>query len=1284
MASPFDFLPDDSQGGNEPDILSRIAAPADRHADEYVAVAQEIAKRQQEGLKRSSQKLKDDQWLLAQQGQDPIEEPRHGFLMNLLDTLGTPGQWVRGGIANLADAPGYGELPFLDAVKKGADEDLYTGQLLRNFDVFNPEKSPLGKFGANFARGAAGTVGDVLTDPLNMITTGLFGGTARRIGGIPANEAFQFPSGEGVGEAWSRMSGENLERLLGEARTRYALPEGQDLSAQIVGDLSAQADREASQVFQGLRGLNTRDDVLSPEVLSKKDEYLKMIGLSPEEAQTIDIDALYQKPAIRGTGPLAGAPLFGRIPFFGDKEFDIPGLTPLSEKLYDAVKNVAYGTTVRFPKFASEKAAEGSSFYKVVDAIGQQLEGAGEKTSRLMTTLLSPFSLRVKASGEVFGSSAAKDAITEEARNRGMLYDVAANEVKFAMRKLVPHFERAPQEMSAALEEGMRTLGSGKFDDSLGRLQQEFNQRAPGLGNDTADFFSFLNSDIDRIAKDAGDNGTLRGVIQNLVHKMYNPVEGMVTPQQTFAKYGQLAKGFYDEFTPNLSLERIIQNLDQTKVEGFTANKNPLELYGELLYAHKRALAEKDFAERLVFNYGLPADVRDRVASLANAKSDAERVTALRASAETGVSPSAFPVRRFSDGTAVTPEAYDRIDGILRDPSDPAFKAALAQAQDAGFQFHPGERDEVASSYEHYANTQAMRLGKEGETAFTPAGGTVLADEYRKPWDKTLSGVDAAFWRNNIPQGLADAVQESHQQYSLLTEHLKKLEKAGKDPATDALAYVLKAYQSFHKTMKAGATVFWPGYWAGNLQGSQIQGLEQANFLGQQFNISNLLRTHKVLQGADFVANNGRVIPHETMMSLMRQGGVTPRATSAPDMIGSVADQLHFGQNTESLLAGEGKEQAIPTIPGLTGFKGMTDRLYKTLPNFGARLEAFGREHLFMNLIEQGHDPMSAGEAVNRLLIDYAHGKTKFERQVMNNAFFFYSFSRGQATNNFMAMMRKPGVLSTQLSLHKEIAEMLTDPNHYDNSPDIDEAIRTSRYQDALATYVGTNPKTGLPQVLSGTRLPIEDISKFGTISLPKSFNGNDILNAVGDTASRTAQMAFSQTNPALRGVFEALIAKRNLFFDRPIDDPALNRVAKWEASTNTIVHWPAEAIPERVWSGLDEGMKKFLGGKDNGDGTMSINPYAMTALTYFTPFASRFLSTRKALTQPGVDPDVKYMRLLSGTRVEDVDPEKTTTYDALDRATRALRSHGLAETKGELKRRRAFGLDDEEVPEEE
>jgi hypothetical protein len=650
----------------------------------------------------------------------------------------------------------------------------------------------------------------------------------------------------------------------------------------------------------------------------------------------------------------------------------------------------------------------------------------------------------------------------------------------------------------------------------------------------------------------------------------------------------------------------------------------------------------------------------------------------------------------------IRPDTYARIKEASLNPNDPAYQSALARTAANGFNFSKEEEQAIQEGYDRFVRTQSSRLGKEGEMALTPAGATTVSDLYRKAWQHNFTPEERQFWEGAIPQGLADAVEESGSQYSLLTEHLKKLEREGKDPSRSALAHVLNGWQGFHRMLKQGATLLWPAYWMRNLQGSQIQGLEQASLLGSQFNVSNLLRTHKVLNGADLVMRNGKVIPNATIMALMRQNGVSPRYTSVTDILGSMGDYLNFNNISPSFQRSmpelgaavrEGENLGFPLqqlskgtekIANLAGVP-MTDRFWRSIPNFFGRVEAFGREHLFMNLLEQGFDPMSAGQEVNRLLIDYAHGKTKFERQILNNAFFFYSFSRGNATNNFMAMLRKPGALSTQLALHKEIAEMMTDPKNYVDSPDIEEAIRTSRNQESLQTYLGTNPKTGLPQVLTGTGLPVEDISKFATISLPQKLTPLEVINAVGDTASRTAQLAFSQVNPAIRGVVEHFIAGKNLYFNRPIDDPSLRRVANWEASTNTVLHYPFGALPKEVWTTLDNGMKTVLGGKDNGDGTMTINPYAMTVLSYFVPAASRFISTRKALTAPGIDPDVKYLRLLTGVHIDEVDPQKTVLYDKLERARRQLRAQGLAETKSELGRRRAFDLsqDDETTDEE-
>lgn len=1062
-----------------------------------------------------------------------------------------------------------------------------------------------------------------------------------------------------------------------------------------------------------------------------------------------DIERIYKRPTIRYTGPLAGFPgEIGRLPILGAREADIPIVSALGDRIYQAASEGYYGTILKVKNATLERAQAGSKIAQAVLTAGNTLSGINRS---LATQVGGRISRRVQATGEWLGSAERRDTITDLELAKQSLHMKNMAETNFATHALrrVPNV--TPEDLAGFHRDAYDLIESNMMKDrpsnipadipaSMEALETKWNGRVQGLGTEGRKFAERVANDFAVFAEKEKAAGITRNTIEGYVYHMFKHPGGPESPQ--FKALLAKVQGTGD-MTPDFTMDRIFETARKAESEGFVIERDLQSVFAARKFAHDKVMLEKEFAERMAYQHALPKPAYEylsREAARASGNMQAKAVRALQRYG-TNVNPETLQVEirhwlapkqtaddvlvrgRAAKGPELTPQNYENLkianaraveDAKARGLSLDEYRAsnlpgtdarALEQARAMRLNFSDEEKALIEAEHNTWQNSIRMNTGRAGENALARAGAVRVSDFVKERFLKNLTPDEETFWHGALPESFAKAVDESYQMAGEASHYAKRL------PDTDSIKKPLQGiiwdyYKKGHRLLKAGQTIYWPAYWVRNLVSSQFQGAYLANAF-EQLSIPNVLRAHNILKGADAVDIAGKVIPHRQLMAELVAGNHSPLGTSIGDTAnllttyGDMIDQLtKTGRGAvpglKQLLGRERGLSGAPELRNLlaetqprgatrrlsdwalakTKFDGIQDKYWEALPNLASRLEAYGRQHLYINLRIAGHDANSATRATNQLLVDYARGKTAFEREFLNNAFFFYSFSRGQATNNFMALMRKPGALSTQYSAIKEFAEMMIDPNTYEPNPDAEEAIRSTRSAEQIATYIGKNPETGQPRLITSLGMPIEDVSKWLTVYTPKSSNMLDIINAAGKTASRTAQVIFSQTNPIAKGIFEDLIFKKNLYFDRKTSDPTLRKIAKWEADTNTVVHHLASAVPDSVWKGMDKGVQEYLGGVDNGDGTWTVNPYSMAVLSYVVPavvpivgpyIGGRGLSTRKTLTEPGVPASQKYLRLLLGAHIDEFDPDKSIVHDKLRRAEEEIAYGGLARTKREL-----------------
>jgi hypothetical protein len=1073
-------------------------------------------------------------------------------------------------------------------------------------------------------------------------------------------------------------------------------------------------------------------ELMEPELASKAQDIQTALGLAHPD----DIELLFKPKAIRFTNPLAGLTTHGKLPIFHTREADIPLITGASEKMYKALDQVYYGGVHKVGGWmdAAKTASETSPTAAIAHGAFTVLNGAREK----MVNMAALVSRRVQSTGELFGSSARLEDLKENERARNMLLHMTMQESNLHGRHVLK-FGDAPEMFESASRALQKKDPLAALDD----LRSKYNAIEPGKGDAIANFGGFVKTEFDRLGKEALDKGLIDNVTDGYLMHMYDFSNGL--PKSQFdSNFGKLKKLFTtNEGGTDFTFDKVFQTMEQAKLAGLKPDENLLNIYTARRYWQERILSEKDFMERLSYTHGIPANVYAKLSSIAADVASSERGKAAQALASLdlvedptkfegftkkmlpeGVSfnvykrlkqavdnPKTDPffpavqhyVERygldFSDREAVqmsavkhlgtdellTPESYENLRNVLKDPNDPFYADAKRQASYMQLDFSPEEAAKVQAQHEAYKSTIEIHPGRKGERVYARAGATTVSDLASKHFLKHVPEGDKQFWGNLLPQSLVDSVHESYATYDVMK---RKVFADTDSPATKVFKGILDFAGFANRWMKVGAIAMWPSYYSRNYTSAPFQGLEAASALGSQLNIFNIYRAHKALNsGADMVINGVKISAGQFRQE-MAQANIFHKLNDTVDLTASMGDMMEQMSKSPGLMATMPglKAMAKQDRPWLKQSEGwsavkaglsLADKSWSKFQTFAQKLEAHGRAHLYYNLRSSGYDAKSAGARVNQLMIDYANGKTAFEKNALNNVFFFYSFSRGQATNNMMALARKPGALTTQLHAHHAIAETLMQPDAFFSDPDYEEQIRTTRTSESLATYIGDNPKTGLPQMVTQTGLPIEDTAKWMNVAYPRTWG--EAINAGADSAHRTLALTASQLNPWIKWPLEVLLTKQNLFFDRPITDRQLRNVPKWEKDLPGILHYPFGKVPDAVWKGMDTVTQKALGGRDNGDGTFTVDPYRLSVLTYLVPAASRIIDTRRALTKSGVDAGPKALRFLTGVHVDETDPESSVKFDKVRRQEDYMDSLGIAKSKRDREIADKYGDNEEE-----
>jgi hypothetical protein len=1264
--------------------------------------------------------------LLELQGVAPEDlEERPSAWMQALDTIQTPGQWIRGGIANLTNTPGYGDLSLLDAVKKGADANLNTGDIFRANNILT-DGSVLSQFG----RGALGFVGDVVTDPLSYLSLAASG---PRAGGkaLAANPV-------ALAEGGTALPKDIMARIVAGATddavnaTKQSLMKGAKVSswddflaanpgnAAIADDLLSLAGAKAAGASRGVaseaRALveNSRKRLPRDIALAGDDAELaaswrniqatkeltvkNKLGLAPD----VPLEALFDDAAIRLSSP------------FSTATKDIPIVTEASRKAFRMLDGAIYNTNLnvqadlakqiaKVAKYGADNADTASGTLAANAAVFAQKVGAGLKA------LPKAVSMELKAGGtqkaqtidelRIAHGAAWYEAEQTVAPHVKMLQDAgfdSADMDKFtnllyayqteAGKAAVAQGIKGAKRGSAVSTMQLSQAAKEATEKNILRAIENFDEgkRGPAL-----DFFNQMRNRMTEMAKVEADMG-----LNNYFVESYLPGLREVDDAASAERVAKLARPKAGEVgvAPDFTFAKTFATIADAENKGIKMVKDPTRIWAAREFQHARAVAEKEILERSAFQFGLPEPMRQRLAQMAASQSDDIAQKGVQYLKEWDVpmtpeealsgfkSPEGLPSLRTVNGEIITPREFDDLIARAEIPGNTGL-VARKQARELGLpiddmgNFDPivyqKQKEVITNVRGMYDQYKATQLGRAGETISSRAGGLQISDKVKKALFHKLPKKDKQIFNGVLPRSFVGALEEGIDTRNLLRTVGDSLKAQGRSPEASVLYGAAKNYSNWVQLLKKGTLQWWPQYHVGNtISTIPLMGPEMPIFqaLGESLSFKNLLRTHKLVTGKNLSViqeGSGTILPMKQLMHEANLYGFSSKGTKPLDLMEMQSD----------ILDQMGKKEVKSNKWGMLG------KVDETLGKTSQYVESFGREMLYYRLRERGFDPQSAAERVTQLFTNYTGNKTRFERVVLNNSIFFYSFAKQQAVNSLMNMVTRPGALTSQVHMFNGIAEMLTDPDANPLPEDIEAAAQTTRTKETLARYVGRS-SSGLPQVLTGVGMPMDAMGQLINVRLPKNFTWGELLGAAGDTVGRSSQLLLSSTNPLIKKTMENVISGQNLFFDRPVTDKTLRKVARVAPMFNRILGFPPEAIPGKLIS-AEPLLKTFLDARDNGDGTWTANPTRLAVMSVVVPGAERFVSTLNAAQSPGIETPHKWLRYLTRAKIQELDPAKAAIFDESKKLRKKAEELGLATSVKKFRQMQALIAAQEEDDEE-
>jgi hypothetical protein len=802
---------------------------------------------------------------------------------------------------------------------------------------------------------------------------------------------------------------------------------------------------------------------------------------------------------------------------------------------------------------------------------------------------------------------------------------------------------------------------------------------------------SFVSGEYDRMGALEKELGILPDTIDDYMNRQYLRVAGQGDKRVALGG-GGIKSSAPRSPTDSFTMNRHFDLVDDAVAAAYEPIKDPKVLYAHRVAAHNAMMASKKYMDNLHIQFGLSNEARDVVTKYAKAEVEAgarstpEIIGKARALADrlgvevdqevlrdsVGQSPRAvvqgpvlasvdhvfnnvdpiWGLPRELDGSPISPAMYDYKKAIFdRVSAEPDFltgkagdylekaitdsegkvlkpggleklKATIEKNQ---FTWSPEERQTYSELWENYkkSNTKLSALGREGEFLHDRAGTARLPEHLQKYISKAMTGVDEKtkiFFEGDLPTPIINMVNDAYDTRSWYQRMAKHPDVAG-TPYEQVFSKVATGYKDMLSVLRAGSTRIWPSYIIGNLGQAQYQAtqaLPAVTLLAESLAPHKLWENRNIFQkGADMITDVGERLPNRQIMREMKQQGINVSYQDASEMSGKVArlfDAIggHVDPKTLERVNKDPNKVAV-------AFK-----------EFSEGVENYGRSNLYVALRKKGVSAQSAAEKTAQTMIDYQFGKTNFEKSALSNLFFFYAFARGSATNTAVSLFTNPGALALQGDYVRLMTNLMKDEGAV--QPDnFSKDVSSLKTTEGLAAYLGEDLETGNPKVISSFRTPFEETSRMVPLRLPTGLSANELGDSLKQNVKGITRAQLSALNPILKGGIE-LATGRNLYFDKPLNDPYLNQVVKPGAVLDALAGSP-QKDPTRF---DPSGFTKFA--------------------NMFLPPISMANSKAKQLAKSD-DPLTGLLGVLTGLRSNVVDPEISGSYDRLGR----LKEHILS-----------------------
>ena len=754
-----------------------------------------------------------------------------------------------------------------------------------------------------------------------------------------------------------------------------------------------------------------------------------------------------------------------------------------------------------------------------------------------------------------------------EIENMGLLKKAAKKSElnKFLEEAKKKKFESLPSEFPTVQSEATKKLQLQA--EKLGMKTEEAAGRA-GLAKETRGMFTNKEiSLINRFKKVAtsrafreGDLETLRKLDKN------NVVESTI---QTITD-----KGLAQDESGAIEYALNLPTLKQTRVPRVTITPEEKLLrvqalreaklfesqYGTKLTKAEMRKAESEYmkqfrAETLKKKSGIPPAIPEPAGPLSEAARDVMNLVKEQTAGEVtrGLRKTSidyyFPRKVVKEPVKpLYPQPLNPLRPTLRGAEKGRVFETLKQGEEAGFK------------YTEAPQSLTLRLAT-----------SQRAQKVKGALDKMVAGEvkdvagNPAIVRSGTVEGFKDFTLKSLKGYSAhpdIVDYMERVQKVfGNEDATNK---IIKIYDNLQNIWKGSVTSIFPAFHVRNALSNVFN-----NWVAGVKDPTSYLNARTLQKGTGVLTEElKKLIPgantFEEARRILGELGVTGEGQFAVESVGKFEE--------------------------LIGKTGISKKLAEAPRNIGRAIEDNARIAHYVEKVGSGLSPTEAVKSVNKFLFDYSD-LSKFESEVIKRVFPFYTFSRKNIPLQLEQIAKQP-------IKYKAVFDTVRAFQSGDLTPE-EKKYMPDYLNERLGINIGRN-KSGMPQILSGLGLPVEDLGKLGNI--PKSL--------------------MELLSPAVKIPFEKA-SGQSFFYGKPIKD-----TSAYYATTKTIGNIPIlkdylQAVPTK---------------DSKGNEYYKVNPDRMYNLK---SIIGRVITTGEKITDTRFSGLMKLLNSVTGAKIYTPDLEK-------------------------------------------